>query len=158
MVGGTAHEYASKNRDFIPREWLQDLEREDVVEWLGFQSPERVARLMRSALAVVLPSSYAEGCPMTLLEAASLGRAAIATRIPGAEAAVEHEATGLLVPPRDSGALADAMFRLLDSPELAGALGRRGRQRAEALFDIEIVTAAYERLYERARAGREPRE
>jgi len=63
-----------------------------------------------------------------LLEAAACGRAIVATDVPGRREIVRHNENGLLVPPRDSKALADALKILIENPELRAKMGARGRE------------------------------
>lgn len=76
---------------------------------------------VRPALArcsvFVLPSYYREGTPRTLLEAMATGRPIITTDAPGCRETVEHGVNGLLVPPRDAGALAEAMIQMIEAPD-----------------------------------------
>ncbi len=109
---------------------------EGVVEWLGHR-PDVCAILGRSHV-VCLPS-YREGLPKSLLEASGIGRPMIASNVPGCREVVRDGITGLLVEPRDSTALADAMLRLGQDPVLRRRLGRAARERAEGLYSIEDV-------------------
>jgi starch synthase len=78
------------------------------------------------------------------------GVAVIATAIPGTDEAVVHGQTGLLVPPRDPGALAAAVQSLLDDPsrraQLAAAGAARARQEFSADMMVERITRTYEEL------------
>ena len=109
---------------------------EGVVEWLGHRSDVR-AYLGRSHV-VCLPS-YREGLPKSLLEASGVGRPMIASNVPGCREVVRDGITGLLVEPRDSTALADAMLRLGQDPVLRRRLGKAARERAEGLYSIDDV-------------------
>ena len=88
----------------------------------------------------VLPS-YREGTPRSVLEAMAMGRAIITTDAPGCRETVEHETNGLLVDPRNSEALYEAMLRLLREPDLAARMGPRSRAIAEAKYDVHKVNA-----------------
>jgi glycosyltransferase involved in cell wall biosynthesis len=118
---------------------------EGTVELLGHRND--IARVFAQASIVVLPSYYGEGVPKVLLEAAACGRAVVTTDMPGCRDAIEAGVTGLVVPPRDSVALADAIQRLLDDGELRARMGCAGRQLAEREFSIEYVIAAHLALY-----------
>lgn len=104
------------------------------VRFLGHVADVRA--LLRSSDGLVLPS-FAEGLPMTVLEAMAQGRAVVATDVGGTGEAVEHGVTGLLVPPGDEDALAAALAQLLASQELRAAYGAAGRARVAAEFTIE---------------------
>lgn len=84
----------------------------------------------------VLPSLW-EGLSLALLEAMFHGLPVVATAVNGTPEAVADERTGLLVPPGDPGALADAMARLARDPELRTRLGTAGREEAERRFTVE---------------------
>jgi glycosyltransferase involved in cell wall biosynthesis len=83
--------------------------------------------------------SYREGLPKSLLEASGIGRPMIASNVSGCREVVRDGITGLLVEPRDSGALAHAMLRLGGDRALRAKLGRAARERAEALYSIDDV-------------------
>jgi glycosyltransferase involved in cell wall biosynthesis len=80
-------------------------------------------------------SSYAEGLPISIVEAMAAGKPVVSTRVRGCEDAVSDGVTGLLVPPRDPRALADAMARLLDDPDLRQRFGQAGRRMAAERYD-----------------------
>jgi glycosyltransferase involved in cell wall biosynthesis len=95
-----------------------------------------VAALLEGCDVVCLPS-HAEGLPLVLLEAMSRGKPVVATAVGGTPELVEHEVTGLLVPPRDVEALRAALERLLGDGELAQRLGRAARERVRERFSAE---------------------
>lgn len=102
-----------------------------------------VRSFIAAADCVVLPS-YREGLPRTLLEGAAMGRALIATDVPGCRDVVEHGVNGYLCPARDVRALAAAMTRLLIlTPEQRADMGRAGRDLVVRRFDQRLVAAAY---------------
>jgi len=123
---------------------LDAVEKEGVVELLGFRKD--IAELFASSHIVVLPS-YREGLPKVLVEAAACGRAVVTTDVPGCRDAIEPNVTGLLVPVRDSVALADAIQRLIDDPALRQQMGRAGRELAEREFAIEKVVQQHLDIY-----------
>lgn len=116
------------------RQWVA----EGVVEWWGRR--DDMPEVFGQARVVCLPS-YREGLPKVLLEAASCGRAIVATDVPGCREIVIPGETGLLVPPRDAKALADVIARLLRDPELSARLGANGRRLVESSFSEEKVAA-----------------
>ena len=81
-----------------------------------------------AAMDIFVLPSLSEGIPMALLEAMSLGVPVVATRVGGMPEVVQHRATGLLVPPGDDGALADACLELAQRREWATEIGAAGRR------------------------------
>lgn len=124
---------------------LREVSERGAVQILGFQ--RNVPGLMDQAHVVVLPSYYAEGLPKVLIEAAASGRPVITTDMPGCREAVEPGLTGLVVPPRDPEALADAMRKLANNADLRQSMGLAGRHRAEQLFRIQDVVERHIALY-----------
>jgi glycosyltransferase involved in cell wall biosynthesis len=106
-----------------------------------------IPALFARAQIVVLPS-YREGLPKVLLEAAASGCAVVTTDVPGCRDAIAAGETGLLVPPRDATALAGAIQRLVENPELCRRFGRAGRALAEEHFSIEMVVASHLAVYQ----------
>jgi len=88
----------------------------------------------------------AEGFGIVFLEAAACGLPAVAGGSGGAGEAVEDGATGFVVDPLDAGAVADALARLLDDPELRRTMGSRARARAETSFAYDGLAARLEPL------------
>ena len=88
--------------------------------------------------------SEAEALPISVLEAMALGRPVVATDVGGIPEAVAHAQTGLIVPPRDTGAAAGALARLAAQPEWARELGERGRARQRERFGGEAMVDGYE--------------
>lgn len=114
------------------REWVA----EGLVSWLGHV--DDMAGLLGSVDMVVLPS-HREGLPRTLVEAAACGLPLITTDVPGCREVVSDGVDGLLVPRGDSRALAQAIRRLQDDPELARRLSVAARLKARSQFDEHIV-------------------
>jgi glycosyltransferase involved in cell wall biosynthesis len=95
--------------------------------FVGKMSQSDVARIMRDASMFVLPS-LKEGFPKTLLEAMACGKPVIVSDIPGVREVVENGSSGILVPPGDSEALAQAIVKLLNEKDLRLKLGERVRR------------------------------
>jgi glycosyltransferase involved in cell wall biosynthesis len=109
------------------------------VSFLGWLPHSDVRRWMRGAAALCVPSIIArdgdaEGLPNVIYEAMAEGVPVIATSSAGIAEAVEHGGTGLLVPPGDPPALADAIERLIGQPDLRRRLGAAGRAAAVERF------------------------
>jgi glycosyltransferase involved in cell wall biosynthesis len=116
------------------------------IAFTGFRSD--VPELLSEAAVSVLPS-LSEGTSNTLLESMAAGIPVIATRVGGNPEVVEDGVSGLLVPPRDSAALAAATARLLEDEALAARLGEAGMRRVSELFSIEGSVHETEHLYQR---------
>jgi glycosyltransferase involved in cell wall biosynthesis len=107
-----------------------------------------VADLMRAVDVMCLPS-HREPFGLVYVEAALASRPVIASQAGGAPEIIEHGQTGLLVPPRDVAALADAILTILDDRSAAGAMGRRGRELALERFTWPRYLARLRELYDR---------
>ena len=135
------------------RRWVED----GVVEW--WEHRDDMPQTLASATIVVLPS-YREGLPKVLLEAAACGKPLIATDVPGCREIVTQGVNGLLVPVRDSSALAAAIDSLLGDSSLRVAMGVAGREAVTRMFSVEQVTsqvvALYRELLARPKHGQQP--
>lgn len=120
---------------------------DDRVSFLGYR--EDISRLLSSCDLFVLPSLF-EGLPISVLEAMAAGKPVVATAIGGTSEAVVDGATGFLVPPADSSALAACIRRVISDRALALRLGQSGRARAVAEFSsgsmVRGVVKAYDEL------------
>jgi glycosyltransferase involved in cell wall biosynthesis len=129
----------------IPTETLEAWTAEGLIEWLGHV--DDMPALLGSVDVVVLPS-YREGLPKSLIEAAACALPLITTDVPGCREVVSDGVDGLLVPPKDAVALAAALARLQDDPELARRLGAAARIKALTEFDERIVIEKTLAVYE----------
>jgi glycosyltransferase involved in cell wall biosynthesis len=123
---------------------IRDRNLDDCVHLLGAQPEAEVARLLKETTFFVLPSiiqkdGMMEGMPNALIEAMATGRAVISTSIAGIPELIDHGSTGLLVPPEDSVALADAIRQMLTDPERTRRMGERGRDRILREFNIRDI-------------------
>lgn len=123
--------------DGVPLEQLKPYIDRGDIELIG-QSND-LAQFYRDCTVYVLPS-YREGVPVTILEAMASARPVVATDVPGCRTTVHHGVTGLLVPPRDSLAVAEAILALLRGRAAAEGMARRGRELAELRFDVRVAT------------------
>jgi glycosyltransferase involved in cell wall biosynthesis len=118
-------------------------------EWVrlaGYQ--DRVADWFALMDVVALASYANEGVPQSLLQALALAKPVVGTTVGGIPEVIVPEETGLLVPPKDAGALARALGRLLAEPQLGRELGRRGRELVTARFSLEQMAVELEAVYE----------
>jgi glycosyltransferase involved in cell wall biosynthesis/GT2 family glycosyltransferase len=118
---------------------------QNTVRFLGRR--DDVSELISLSSLVVLPS-LAESFGFTLLEAMSLAKPVVASTTGGIPEVAPHGETGLLVPPADSRALANAICDILENPERAQAFGEAGRRRATQ-FTFERMMGGYERVYQK---------
>ena len=130
----------------ITREQLDQWAGEGVVEWWGYR--EDMAGVYESATLVVLPTSYGEGLPKVLLEAAACGKALIATDIPGCRNVVRPGVNGLLVAVKNPKALAAAIEQLLSDHALREAMGVRSRELAVAEWSSARIVGQMLNLYQ----------
>ena len=126
-----------------------------VDEWITFEDHRGdVGAILRTADVFVLPS-FSEARPRTIIEAMMLGIPVVATSVGGVPSLVDDGRTGLLVPAGDAAALADALGRLVRSPELRGRLGDAAARYAASEFSAVRTAQRYLRLY-RSLASGEP--
>ncbi len=111
-----------------------------------FTGTRRDARAITGAADVVVIPSESEGLPLAALEALAGGRPIVATAVRGLRDLLNDGRTALLVPPGDAEALAAAVRRVLDDPELARSLGEAGLQEASRYTENGMV-ASYLSLY-----------
>lgn len=125
----------------ISKEQLKEWVDEAVINYLG--ATDDVRPYLREADCAVLPS-YREGCPRSLLEAASMALPIVTTDAPGCARVVEDSITGLLCKVKDVESLTKALERMyLLSPEERKTMGRRGREKMIKEYDEAIVIQEY---------------
>jgi glycosyltransferase involved in cell wall biosynthesis len=115
------------------------------IQWLGHV--EDVREVWAKAHIAVLASRGGEGLPKTLLEAAACGRPMVATDVPGSRDIVQDGETGILVPTGDRAALAAALKKLADDPELRRKFGANARALVEREFTGERIGREIVALY-----------
>jgi glycosyltransferase involved in cell wall biosynthesis len=120
-------------------EWRRRVEESGIGRAVRFE-PYRpdARRFMREADLVVVPS-FAEGFGRTAIEAMAEGTAVIASAVGGLAEIIVSGTNGLLVPAGDVAALASALTRLLDDPELRRQLERNGRKSVEELYSTKTM-------------------
>ena len=106
-----------------------------------------VPALMNAADAYVMSSAW-EGAPIVLLEASASSLPIVTTDVGGNHELIDDGNTGLIVPPGDSEALAEAMLRIMEwAPERRAVMGRAARERIEREFDMNMILDQWETLY-----------
>lgn len=129
------------------------------VHFRGRVSDEELRQAYASADVFVLPSVLdqrqdTEGLGVVLLEAMNYGVPVVASNIGGITDIVQHERTGLLVPPGDESALANALTSLLENPELSRSLGQGGARLLRETFSWDRIVDRWDAVYRRAIASR----
>ena len=143
----------NENPNPIPTAAIEQWQADSLVEWWGLR--DDMPQVLRDTTVVTLPTTYPEGVPKILLEAAASGRAMVATDVPGCREIVADGHTGLLVPPKNPEALADAVQRLLEDRALNARLGANARALAVAEFSEERTIAATIAVYRELLGGLE---
>jgi len=124
---------------------VAELDTTDSVDVRGWIEPPEVARLLRTAHVLALPSR-AEGQPMAVLEAMAHGLCVVASAVGGIPDLIDG-GCGLMVRPDDVDGLAETLRRILDAPALRAELGAAAHERVCREFDIEIVWRQFDALY-----------
>ena len=118
----------------------------DRVQLVGFWPDAR--QVMAGLDVLALPSTAPEPFGLVVLEAMASGKPVIATAAGGPLEIVGDGETGLLVPPRDPAALADAIERLVRDPDLRARMAAAGRRRAVEKFGFAAHIVTFERVYQ----------
>jgi glycosyltransferase involved in cell wall biosynthesis len=120
---------------------------DDSVHFLGRR--DDIPKLLRAMDAFVLPSIGSEGMPLVILEAMAAGVPCIASSLSGIPEVINNSDVGLLVPPKDENALAEAMITLANAPEqkLKGII-ERAKERIRSNFNHDVVMKKLENTYE----------
>jgi len=134
-----------QNPSAIPQWQLTAWHTEGIIEWWGHR--EDMPTVFSEAHIICLPS-FREGLPKVLIEAAACGRPIVTTDAPGCREIVNNEVNGLLVPVRNEMELANAIQRLIESPELRQTMGARGREIVLKEFSVEKVVSETMAVYE----------
>ncbi len=125
------------NLEAVPEQYLRDNKVDNYLEWFGHK--DDIAEEYRKSDIVVLPS-YREGMPTVLIEASAIGRPLITTISIGCRECVEEGKNGYKVPMKSIALLAEAIEKLINSPEDRERMGRYSRSKAENEFDqIEVI-------------------
>jgi glycogen(starch) synthase len=131
-----------------------DLGVADAVFFAGWIPPERIPVLIEESTLVVVPSRWEEAFGLVALEAARGMRPVVATRVGGLPEVVADGETGIVVPPEDPDAIANAVLTLLGDPATAETMGGAAAERARRNFGFERYVDEYETLYDQLQDGR----
>lgn len=123
------------------------------VNFVGYQSQASVRQFMQETDVFVLPS-FAEGLPVSLMEALAAGVPVVTTQIAGVSELVESGINGYLVPPGNVAELADRIEKLLADPALRAQMGAAGRLKVAQEFDIQQEAAWLCQIMTAALAGK----
>jgi len=114
---------------------------------------QKIFNLINASDCIVLPSITNEDFPNIVLEAMSLGKVVIASRFSGIPEQIEDQVSGILVPPRDAEALANAIIHLSEDPDLRTSMGRMAQVRFEELFTDKRAMEHYQSFYNKILGG-----
>lgn len=134
------------NPDSLTEQELAAWNAAGAVQWWGYR--QDMPEILAATDIVCLPTAYGEGVPRILIEAAACGCALIAADRPGCREIIRDGVNGLLVPPRDADALAQALETLLTDPERCQRMGQAGRTRVIEQFTEAHVVAQTLAVYE----------
>ena len=141
LVGDTQ----PSNPRAVPETILRQWQAEGVIEWWGRRNA--MAQVYAEASVVCLPTTYGEGVPKVLIEAAASGRPIVTTDTPGCREVAREGENALLAPPGDKKKLALALEQILADKCLRARLGARGREIAVAEFDEKDVATRTVAIY-----------
>lgn len=144
LIVGRAEDEDDARREIFLKRLAGRLGLQSQVIFTGYR--QDMPRLM-AAIDLLVVATEAEPFGRVILEAMAAGKPVVGTSSGGTPELVEHEKTGLLVPPRDSEAMAKAILRLLKNLDEARHFGANGRKRVEAHFSVEAHVRHVEALY-----------
>jgi glycosyltransferase involved in cell wall biosynthesis len=136
----------TENPGHVPDQMLKTWDDEGVIEWWGRK--KNVQAVWAKAHVALLPSYYREGIPRSLLEGAACSRPMIGADAPGCRDLVRDGKNGILVPPRDAKAIAEALIRLDEDFELRQRLGKEARKDVEENYSTDAVGGQIKALLE----------
>ena len=133
------------NPNGITKEQLEEKCDGEYIQWLGHRTD--VLDLLKQSHIMAFPSWYREGLPKSVIEAEAIGRPVVTTDSVGCRDTVVEGKNGLLIPVKDSDALAAALKKLIDNPELRQEMGKNAREFAVSKFDINDVVKVHLEVY-----------
>lgn len=134
------------NPNGITKEMLESKCDGDYIQWLGHRKD--VLDLLKQSHIMAFPSWYREGLPKSVIEAEAIGRPVVTTDSVGCRDTVINGHNGIMVPIKDSEALATALKTLMDNPELRQTMGKNAREFAVKRFDIKDVVKVHMDVYD----------
>ena len=131
---------------------VDKLDIKQYIQFLGYRSD--VNRIISIFDFAVFPSVALETFGLAAVECMATGKAVIASDFGGFPEVIKNGVTGILVKPRDSKALGEAIVKLINDPELCRRMGTAGKERAERLFSIDRMLTETFQLYEEVLYGK----
>jgi len=130
------------------REKLESLcERLNLKDKIVFTGFMNNIKEILSAIDLLAVPSLLEGFPMITLEAMAMAKPIIATNIDGINEQITNGENGILVPPKDPKAIANAVIKLIDNKETAKNMGLAARRKVEQNFSVEKMVLETEKVY-----------
>jgi glycosyltransferase involved in cell wall biosynthesis len=126
--------------------WIEEMGLKEMVVMTGHR--EDIPEVLAALDVVVSASTAAEGVPQVLVQALAMKKPVVATDVGGVGEIIRDRETGLLVPPGNPKALAEAALAILSNPEVANALGRQGRELVERSYRLEKMLDHIEAVYQ----------
>ena len=133
------------NPNGITKEMLESRCDGEYLQWLGHRKD--VLELLKQSHIMAFPSWYREGLPKSVIEAEAIGRPVVTTDSVGCRDTVIDGKNGYMIPIKNSEALAEALKKLIDNPELRQQMGRNAREFAVSKFDINDVVKVHLDIY-----------
>ncbi len=134
------------NPNGITKEMLESRCDGEYIQWLGHRKD--VLELLKQSHIMAFPSWYREGLPKSVIEAEAIGRPVVTTDSVGCRDTVVDGKNGYMIPIKDSDALAMALKKLIDNPELRQTMGKNAREFAVNRFDIHDVVNVHLNVYD----------
>lgn len=134
------------NPNGITKELLESRCDGEYIQWLGHRKD--VLDLLKQSHIMAFPSWYREGLPKSVIEAEAIGRPIVTTDSVGCRDTVVDGKNGYMIPIKDSDALAMALKKLIDNPELRQTMGKNAREFAVKRFDIKDVVKVHMDVYD----------
>lgn len=133
------------NPNGITKEMLESRCDSEYIQWLGHRKD--VLELLKQSHIMAFPSWYREGLPKSVIEAEAIGRPVVTTDSVGCRDTVIDGKNGYMIPIKDSDALAMALKKLIDNPDLRQTMGKNAREFAVSRFDIKDVVNVHLDVY-----------